>query len=349
MNDKAELPAKKTPARRRKKLWEVYTGHQCSILGICLRQSDLRRLARKKIFKVEPGSSVYQIHSALVHQATTRNSQARALHNLLDTKYRAAVNRYAKVTDDEAIKKLWEQDLKCGGVAGAYWAIMTHPAVTKEVTAYIYGQSHMMAHDCFSEYQRDRRQIEELRNKAAILEEVLGSERQHYLQGEKELKNEITALRKVQQESIAIAGENEELRKKNGHLKSEFAESSLSRKQVEMKLQLADIRQHNVGLCGRIDELTSELDDSRDLFRLADRTIAELEEENAALKAVKDEQAREIVSMETALLVKMAASCGCAVCEDQHTNRCPGPDLCGKIVLYVGGRYNMVPRYRQLV
>jgi hypothetical protein len=32
-----------------------------------------------------------------------------------------------------------------------------------------------------------------------------------------------------------------------------------------------------------------------------------------------------------------------------ETDRCPGPDLCGKKILYVGGLHKMVPHYQQLV
>ncbi len=39
----------------------------------------------------------------------------------------------------------------------------------------------------------------------------------------------------------------------------------------------------------------------------------------------------------------------CDGCEECGTDACMGPDLCGKMVLYVGGRSNMVPLYRQLV
>ena len=39
----------------------------------------------------------------------------------------------------------------------------------------------------------------------------------------------------------------------------------------------------------------------------------------------------------------------CLQCADQNTDNCPGPNLCGKTVLYVGGLHKMVPHYRQLV
>lgn len=46
---------------------------------------------------------------------------------------------------------------------------------------------------------------------------------------------------------------------------------------------------------------------------------------------------------------QLAGSIPCLTCADQHTEKCPGEDLCGRTVLYVGGLHKMVPRYRQLV
>lgn len=36
----------------------------------------------------------------------------------------------------------------------------------------------------------------------------------------------------------------------------------------------------------------------------------------------------------------------CDFCDDCGTDACAGPDLCGKMVLYVGGRSNLAHRYR---
>ena len=49
------------------------------------------------------------------------------------------------------------------------------------------------------------------------------------------------------------------------------------------------------------------------------------------------------------MLGAIDASCSCSTCGDQDTNRCPGPDLCGKTILYVGGLHKMVSHYRQLI
>ena len=50
-----------------------------------------------------------------------------------------------------------------------------------------------------------------------------------------------------------------------------------------------------------------------------------------------------------AALISRTSSAGCTGCADQKTGRCPGPDLCGKKILYVGGLKKMVSHYRQLV
>ncbi len=48
-------------------------------------------------------------------------------------------------------------------------------------------------------------------------------------------------------------------------------------------------------------------------------------------------------------LLKLSSTCECASCEDKDSDRCPGPDLCGKTVLYLGGRQNLVPMYKRLI
>lgn len=130
-------PAGQTPAKRRKKLWEISSSYHCSIIGVCLHRNDLHRLAKKKLFKLESGMSEYQIHTSLVNLSGMRNHQSRAMHKLLEARFRIAVKRYAALKDDETILKTWEQDLQCGRVAGAYWAIMTHPTITQALRSVI--------------------------------------------------------------------------------------------------------------------------------------------------------------------------------------------------------------------
>ena len=142
---------------RRKKLWDIYDGWICSVLGACLTRSELRKLARKKKFCLPPADSDYLLHSALVNGAGSRTPMSRALNTILDKKYRMHINRYAKAEDDETIRRLWKEDIERGNVPGAYWAVMTHPAISKDMLGEIYGQVHMMGHDTHGDYRQDNK------------------------------------------------------------------------------------------------------------------------------------------------------------------------------------------------
>ena len=349
MCEQIDLSEKEVTGGRRKKLWDLPDRHHCAVLGTCLRRSDLRRFAKKKLFRIEAGASDYRIHLGLVGFSTERNPKSRYLHKFLDERYRVAVKRYAAVREDDGALELWEQDLKKGTVAGAYWAIMTNQFFSVDVRNQVYGQIHMMSHDNISVNQGAQRLAEELKNKAAVLEEVLVSERQLHLQEQKAMSCEIETLKKLEEKRIMLAAENKKIIEENSRLKLELAGSGLSEKMEKLKKQLSESNKRNVEFSAEIETLKRALADSRDLFDLANSSSQELTLKNAKLEENIAVIQREVLSMETAMLGAMDASCSCSTCGDQDTNRCPGPDLCGKTILYVGGLHKMVSHYRQLI
>jgi hypothetical protein len=76
--------------------------------------------------------------------------------------------------------------------------------------------------------------------------------------------------------------------------------------------------------------------------------ISQLKEVNERIEREKLEVQRELEVVEASLLAQVAAP-NCGHCSDQMAGRCPGRDLCGKKVLYVGGQSKMVPHYQQMV
>lgn len=318
----------------RRRIWDIYNGYHCAIIGTCLRRVELRKIARKKIFALDTQTSDYHLHSSLVTLAAENSARAKALHTLLDTKYQAAVSRYSRVKTDEAIEALWEIDLARGAIAGAFWAIATHLGASQELVHRIYGQIHMMGHDFLTGHQHNLRQIHELHDKNSIYQEILVSERQQYLRQKREMEEELASLRLAQKDHSLLIKERtmpqpvilednglEEINRLNG--------------------QIASLRQYSAIQCGTIDTLSNAL-------RKARIIISKLKETTTQLSKEKAEQQQEMLSLETALISKITST-GCAGCTDQETNRCPGPDLCGKKILYVGGLKKMVPHYQQLV
>lgn len=325
----------------RRRIWDIYNGYHCAIIGTCLRRVELRKIAGKKIFCLDTQASDYHLHSSLVTLAAENSARAKALHTLLDTKYQAAVNRYSRIKTDEAIDTLWEMDLARGAIAGAFWAIATHLGASQKLVHRIYGQIHMLGYDFLTDHQQNLRQIDVLHDKNSIYQQILVSERQQYVRQRRELEEELASLRLAQKDHSLRIRENEQPVQERTTLQTAILEENGIEERNKLNSQIAALRQYTVIQCGTIDTLRDELQQARNI-------ISELKEANTQLSKEKGQQQQEMFSLEAALISKLT-SAGCAGCADQETDRCPGPDLCGKKILYVGGLKKMVPHYQQLV
>lgn len=349
MTARMDVPSGKNSKSKRRRIWEIDEGRICSVIGTCLRCSELRKLSRKKQFGLDSNSSDYKLHSVLVNQSGIRSPISRTLNKILDTKYRQSVNRYAKAKDDSSVRVLWCEDVASGRIPGAYWAIVTHPSVSGELMEEIYGQIHMMGHEVHGDYQKESRVRTKLREKAIMLEEVLVSERHQWRQEKSKMEEEVSALRMVEQQCKVLQIENEELQLAKEMLESEAARSLIVIEVKELKQELDQLRQLNASLYGKLDELTTDLEDKADRIQFSEEVIANLEEVNSRLVLEKEDLQQEMVSIETSVLLNMTSNSGCESCLDQNTEHCPGPDLCGQKVLYVGGQRKMIPHYKRLV
>ena len=82
---------KKNSSYSRKRLWDIDAHFLCSLMGLCLSRGEQRRLARERV-------------------------------------YRPALRRYAEVTDEATLRKLWRQDCDQCREAQAWWHLLTHPS-----------------------------------------------------------------------------------------------------------------------------------------------------------------------------------------------------------------------------
>ena len=346
---KAELIEVKKAGAVRRKLWNLSTGLHCSIIGTCFRRSELSRLAKKKALGLDYCTGDFKVHSALVSAAGIKGEKSKLLHRLLDKKFRVFVTRYTKIDNDEELEKMWLEDLGKGAVPGAYWALLTHPCAGKDLLQKVYGEVHMMGHDFFTQYQQDKETQLHLRSKLDLLKEVLESERENYRNAEERLQNEIAELRVSLEEKSALTAENESLYGQLSELKKGIFEDDLGKKNEEMKREVDQLRTHNDESARSLETLKKHLQKNRELLESAKRSASELEEKNKLLKKEKHDLKIELLSLEAALLSKISTSGKCSACADCNTDNCPGPDLCGKTVLYVGGQHKMIPHYRQMI
>ncbi len=132
------------PARRTK-IWEFNTNLHCSIIGTCLSTAELRQLL-KKLGLASPEHTDHELHSAAVSLAGRHDRAAKLLNKALDERHRLSINQFAKTGSEDGVRSLWRDAVRRGEIPGAYWATLTHPAVTRVLIRDAFGEVHMLSH-----------------------------------------------------------------------------------------------------------------------------------------------------------------------------------------------------------
>lgn len=324
---------------QRKKIWEIDECFKCALIGTCLSRGELRKLGREKMYAIDPASDDYLLHSQFIGIAGRQDPKGKSLHKYLEKKYRTATRKYFLVATDEEIKKLWVADLAEGRIDSAWWAVMTHPLASLDLVAQLYREVHMLGHDCVGSFHKKKILIGDLRARVASLEEVLGSERQSYLREKRQLKEEISGLTMERDGHAAghaaMVTENHRLRAEMAAQSERIVSLNSAWQEDREKQANVELRLQNCELHAKIDALTVELSTIKEQHRIMEHRASDL--------------TGEITALETVLLRIPVPASPCAVCADQNTANCPGLNLCGRTVLYVGGLNRMVPHYRQMV
>lgn len=244
---------------------------------------------------------------------------------------------------------MWDEDVNSAAVAGAYWAVVTHPASSYGLLREIFCEIHMLSHDFFLLNKRDHKNQQALQDRVIMLEEVLVSERQSFIAENKENKELKAQLKAAEAENQQLFKDKQKLEEQLIRYESGQVLAQQEKKIADLKENLLMVKQENAELQGIKDLLIQEEEQLREELTIATDNTSYLENICAELASEKEEMQRELISLETVMLLNQGQVTRCSTCSDQNTDRCPGVDLCGKAVLYVGGVSNMIPHYKQLV
>lgn len=231
----------------------------------------------------------------------------------------------------------------------AWWAVVTHPRISMDLVAQFYGQIHMSGHDYVAHYHSKQLVIAGLNAKITSLQERKISERQRYLQEKDQFQNQIAELRTL------LANQTATSKKQKSQLVEistcqESVTNALCENPQDCKQQaISELEHAQKVLNERIDTLSEELGFVRELYTNAVAEIDDFKMQKTKSEQLVDDQAKEITSLEAFVLQNIDNRSPCLSCAAQCSETCPGLDLCGRTVLYVGGLQKMVPHYRQLV
>jgi len=313
----------------RTKIWDIDQSLHCSIIGTCLSLGDLRKLATRLDIRFKTTPSDYDIHIRFVNLAKGKNPASRNMQKLLDRRHNVSISRFTKARNAQSLEQIWDEAFSQGDVAGAFWALMSHPALTPQLQGRGFSDVHMLSHIAGASNRLNMKKLQKLEDTKRDLKRCLEEEQRlrHRLMKEQTcITNELEARRHVMNDAESRA---RHLEQELSNLQSEVDAQGLSRRIGELE--------HKLSECMHAHDRTSER------LRERERDILELSMVNGVLSD-------DLVTLKAEYrLVEELASfppSPCQSCEDKPAFE---TDLGGRCILYVGGRPQQACRYRDVV
>jgi Uncharacterized protein conserved in bacteria (DUF2325) len=313
------VPAPGSAIPRRVRLTDLDPHLHCSVIGTCLGTAELRQLMAR--FVEVAGTSDLDVHHEAVQLAARGGEVAKALHKALDRKHDAALHRFGRVRDEDALLAQWVESLQQGDVPGAYWALLTHRSTTAALRQRMFGDVHMLSHLVGAANRADIRRLVALEDENAQLQERLERQQQR---SQNQLEERQRSEARLQELGDALA-----------RLQAQVQE------QVQEKARLPASNPS-----GDADRLAGALALQAERRERAGAAAAEAIAEAGALRAEVarlaqrgDEMACELAAAETQLRDR----------RDAEQDEGAGSPLHGRRILYVGGRPGSTTVIRDIV
>lgn len=313
------------PRRRRFRIDEIDAQWHCAIIGTCLTLAELKAITAKFDITLQMGPSGYNLHATIVHLASHDHRIAKTLTKLLDRRHGVAVSRAAKVTCDAGVRAMWSQAMETGDIAGVLWAVMSHPATDEETRKYVFQDIHMLSHQVGAAARADIQHLSRLEREKSALEEKLAGLKEQHLRAVAERDETIRTLRRRLDHAA------EEI--------SRLSKAAATARDVPRLLEQAALLQQRLAdTASRLTESDRQKVDAQEALEDGRRRVEELERQNLA-------QEQELTLYESRILSLLTP----AVCSEDCAWECGRLDLCGRCILFVGGRNQQMAHIRRIV
>jgi hypothetical protein len=307
-----EVPSR---GSRRRRLWELDAHAHCPVVGVCLPLPSLRRIVDKALAGHALADD-YELHCGVIAECRLRTPIAEAVQRELDRRCTLALRQSSQAKTPEALATWWHEASRGTDLAGAFWAVLTHPRCTPALEHKVLGDVHMLQHQVGMARRVDVQQFETLIEENGVLARELGA---------------------AQQRATRLADEH--------HQRHEHQQSQL----VQLRAQLigrdtliAALRQELQALEAAVPTLRNRLELARENERhverlqMLERALLQSRQEADRLRQQNDDLANRLQRR-----VQADAPA--------PTPSAPVPRLDDQSVLCVGGRPASVPVYRHLV
>lgn len=308
---------------RRKKLWELDPHFHCLVIGTCLTLEELSRLSRKAGISVGERMSDYELHHNFVQVARNPVAATRLMHKGLDRKFETAIRRFGACKQAGELESLWDEALRGGGVAGAFWALVTHPLAGTSLLERAYGDVHMLSHFAGHSNHSARQELAALKRRVAELEDALAWTASATRLRVQELEKRAEALAK-RAARVEV-------------LERELAAAQVRVTALEVGETQTRLHAENAALGARLDEALSRAH------------AAEREACKWAARAQRTAERSRPADVDGSMPAATADSAPVSLPHDIPTDSCQRQDLQGRRILYVGGRNRQVAHFGAVV
>ncbi len=328
-----ELGKQTKKGSARLKFWELSSRYHCAALGTCLTLKELRLVGKKAGIKEISSWTDYEMHVSFIQALDEKCYVSTLVNKLLEKKYKLNVLHFSKIKTEEERINLWNKAVTRGDIAGAFWAILTHPNSTDNTLFQVYGKVHMLSHLSGASLRIDMKEFYKLEKCNESLEILLN---ENEFKANKKLEEKEKHLSKLEKQLTAALAENKTLRSAQQELQA------IKKNPLVENLQ-NQLKQLNLELITSVEN-NQRTKRSENKWKLH---ATKEQEGKQQLKQQLTDLSAEKTSVESTLTNLLNhQQDGVDSCDS-----CPNsnPDLCGRCVLYIGGRGSQYSHFRQLV
>ncbi len=318
--------AKQQIKKNRTKLWELDHNYHCAIIGTCLTMDEVRRLLRSFRINIDNECS-YEIHTAIVSLISYKDYPSKKVQSYLDKKFKTALQKNRKMNAEE-LKEEWKRVLNNGELIATFWAMMSHPCACEKMKKYFYGDIHMLSHMSGASNRADLKRLK-------LLE-------QSQKEFNAETQTQLIKYQKIQAENVGLQTKIQQQIENNYGLVNQVAALTNVNEQLMVLDDVKQCKQLNLQiekLNNKICFQDSEIDVHQKKINQLDKVVSKLNLQESNYQKEMTIYKNEIEHLQYQLS------------QNQREDECNFKEqgLCGQCILYVGGKSNMIPRYRELV
>lgn len=157
----------KSPSLRLK-LWELDHKCHCPLVGVCFDLSEIRKHLGRLV-RLPIQSTDFEIHVIAVRECAKRTPLSVLLQKELDRRFNLDIQQAKQAKTIEQLQRHWRVAVEHGAIAGALWAICTHPQANESLRHQIYGDVHMLQHQIGAHQRAEQRMVRLLREENVAL------------------------------------------------------------------------------------------------------------------------------------------------------------------------------------